>query len=84
MSSMKSSSAGIAFGFIALFLITSDTASAQSGEGNPRCAIGAKFDPGPIVKGHPRQPTPREFDARMQILQEQAKIRAIFGCDALP
>ena len=34
------------------------------------CVAGHRFDPGPIVEGHNRQPTPREFQARMQELKE--------------
>jgi hypothetical protein len=33
------------------------------------CTIGHRFEPGPIVGGHNRQPTLREFQARMAQLQ---------------
>ena len=69
---------------LAVCLIAPGTATAQIGDGKPQCAIRAKFEPGPIVNGHQRQPTQREFDARMQILQEEAKIRIMQGCDSLP
>jgi hypothetical protein len=32
------------------------------------CVIGHRFEPGPIVGGHNRQPTPAEFDARTREL----------------
>lgn len=36
-------------------------------EGTAPC--GHRFEPGPIVNGHSRQPTPAEFEARRQELQ---------------
>jgi len=81
---MKSLSAGIALGLLAVLLIAPGPAAAQFGDGKPQCGLGNRFEPGPIVNGHQRQPTQREFDARMQILQEEAKIRVMLGCDSLP
>jgi hypothetical protein len=34
------------------------------------CVAGHRFEPGPIVGGHDRQPTAREFQARMAQLWE--------------
>jgi len=34
------------------------------------CIAGHRFEPGPILEGHNRQPTVREFQARMQELRE--------------
>jgi hypothetical protein len=34
------------------------------------CMVGHRFDPGPIFDGHNRQPTVREFQARMAQLRE--------------
>jgi hypothetical protein len=34
------------------------------------CIVGYRFEPGPIVKGYRRQPTVREFQARMLVLRE--------------
>lgn len=34
------------------------------------CMVGHRFEPGPIVGGHNRQPTVREFQARMAQLLE--------------
>jgi hypothetical protein len=33
------------------------------------CVTGYRFEPGPIVDGHNRQPTPREFEARLRELR---------------
>ncbi|MFZ0147546.1 MAG: hypothetical protein WBG18_23990 [Xanthobacteraceae bacterium] len=34
------------------------------------CMVGHRFEPGPVVGGHNRQPTVREFQARMAQLRE--------------
>ena len=34
------------------------------------CIVGHRFEPGPIVNGNHRQPTAREFEARMRVLRE--------------
>jgi hypothetical protein len=34
------------------------------------CMVGHRFEPGPIIGGHNRQPTVREFQARMAQLLE--------------
>jgi hypothetical protein len=41
--------------------------------GPESCLVGHRFFPGPIVDGHYRQPTPREFEARMQELRAQTQ-----------
>jgi hypothetical protein len=33
------------------------------------CIVGHRFEPGPIVDGHYRQPTPAEFEARTRELR---------------
>jgi hypothetical protein len=38
-------------------------------EGPKPCVVGHRFEPGPIVESHHRQPTPGEFEARMRELQ---------------
>lgn len=38
---------------------------ARQSMGNEPCVIGHRVEPGPIVDGHNRQPTPREFEARL-------------------
>ena len=37
------------------------------------CVVGHRFEPGPNVDGHHRQPTPLEFDARMRELRALAE-----------
>jgi hypothetical protein len=37
------------------------------------CVAGHRFEPVPILEGHNRQPTVREFQARMQELRELAQ-----------
>jgi hypothetical protein len=48
-------------------------AAADDGEGTQSdgtpCIIGHRFEPGPIVDGHYRQPTRGEFEARMRELR---------------
>lgn len=39
-------------------------------QGRTQCMVGHRFEPGPIVGGHNRQPTLREFQARMAQLLE--------------
>ena len=46
-------------------------AAANSGEGSYVC--GHRFEPGPIVNGHNRQPTPSEFEARTRELDMLSK-----------
>jgi hypothetical protein len=36
--------------------------------GSESCVVGHRFEPGPIVEGHNRQPTQPEFSARMRKL----------------
>jgi hypothetical protein len=38
-------------------------------EGPEPCTVGHQFEPGPIVDGHHRQPTPLEFESRMRQLR---------------
>jgi hypothetical protein len=47
-----------------------NTAAAENGVAMNACIAGHRFEPGPILEGHNRQPTVREFQARMQELQE--------------
>ena len=46
-------------------------------EGTASC--GHRFEPGPIVNGHNRQPTPAEFEARRQELQMLDSIQSQAG-----
>jgi hypothetical protein len=53
------------------------------------CMVGHRFEPGPIVGGHNRQPTVREFQARMvQLLESEQRdadrcARAPAGTEAI-
>lgn len=47
------------------------------------CVIGHRFEPGPIVDGHNRQPTPREFEARLRELRTLTQGSAA-SCARLP
>ena len=45
------------------------------------CIAGHRFEPGPIVDGHYRQPTPAEFEARMRELRAISQ-RSAGSCSA--
>lgn len=52
-----------------------DPAAAENGGAIPlhapnTCVAGHRFEPGPILEGHNRQPTVLEFQARMQELRQ--------------
>ena len=47
------------------------------------CIVGHRFEPGPIVGGHYRQPTVREFQLRMQELWELEQ-RDAYRCSGSP
>src|SRR5580704_18126275 len=49
-----------------------DGQGARSGETQP-CIVGHRFEPGPIVDGHNRQPTRAEFEARTTELRALAQ-----------
>jgi hypothetical protein len=51
-------------------------------EGAEPCVVRHRFEPGPIVGGHNRQPTRAEFEARMQELR--ALIQRSGGCSSAP
>jgi hypothetical protein len=59
-----------------------DSDHTQSEETAP-CIVGHRFEPGPIVDGHYRQPTPAEFDARMRELRAMSQ-RSAGSCSAPP
>jgi hypothetical protein len=79
---MRQLLATMTFGLSGMLLASADPAIAEIGDGTTQCATASRFEPGPIVRGHQRQPTPREFEERVQALQEQAKQRSLLGCDA--
>ena len=60
---------------LAAILAGAQPAAAENGgaialEAPNPCAAGHRFEPGPIMEGHNRQPTVREFQARMQELRQ--------------
>jgi hypothetical protein len=59
-----------------------DREDAQS-PGMQPCMVGHRFEPGPIVEGHNRQPTQREFEARMRELRTLSRTGS-GSCAALP
>jgi hypothetical protein len=54
---------------LGLTLIFAGNAAARTGEGTEPCVTGHRFEPGPIVNGHHRQPTLDEIEARTQQLR---------------
>jgi hypothetical protein len=47
---------------------SADSEGPRSARTEP-CIVGHRFEPGPIVDGHYRQPTPAEFEARRRELR---------------
>jgi len=64
----------LVFTLFAMIGVSLPNAAAAEGGGEPNSAgtlsraCGHKFEPGPIVNGHSRQPTPAEFSARIRQL----------------
>jgi hypothetical protein len=76
---MKSQLVASALGLILIF---AGGAMAQTTDEAERCVTGHRFEPGPIVNGHHRQPTLGEVEARTQL---RALIKASAGsCFAAP
>ena len=77
----------LACGLAAMFAVAQpDPAAADDGDGTHSertgpCIVGHRFEPGPIVDGHYRQPTLGEFEART--LELRALIQA-GSCSAPP
>jgi hypothetical protein len=61
---------------VGLILISAPAATAQTGDGIKLCVTGHRFEPGPIVNGHHRQPTQGEIEARTQELWARSKTSA--------
>jgi hypothetical protein len=61
---------------LGLLLMSAGNALALAGDGTESCIIGHRFEPGPIVNGHNRQPTQAEVEARTQQLRAWNKISA--------
>src|ERR1700730_1325048 len=54
---------------LGLILIFAGNAAAGAGNHPVPCVIGHRFEPGPIVNGHNRQPIPAEVEARTRQLR---------------
>jgi hypothetical protein len=68
---------------LGLILISAGNGMALPGDGIEPCVTGHRFEPGPIVSGHHRQPTPGEVEARTQQLRAWSKASA-GSCLAAP
>ena len=68
---------------LGLALISARVATAETGGGIKPCIIEHRFEPGPIVNGHHRQPTLGEVEARTQQLRSLSKASA-GSCVAAP
>jgi hypothetical protein len=66
---------------ISLILSSASAAMAQTVAGTELCLVWHRFEPGPIVDGHRRQPTPGEVEARTRELRALSKIGA---CTIVP
>jgi hypothetical protein len=53
---------------VGLILLSAWAASAQTDAGLKPCVTGHRFEPGPIVNGHARQPTLAEIEERTREL----------------
>src|SRR5260370_37611150 len=60
-----------------------DDSEGTQSEGTAPCVVGHRFEPGPIVDGHYRQPTRGEFEARMRELRARSQ-RSAGPCSAPP
>ena len=69
VATFKPSFGGSIFLIVALLAAARPVPAAADDRGAP-CMVGHRFEPGPIVGGHNRQPTVREFQARMAQLLE--------------
>ena len=69
---------------LGLILIFAGNAAAGTGNHTAPCVIGHRFEPGPVVNGHNRQPAPAEVEARTQQLRNRISgfiegVSKIFG-----
>jgi hypothetical protein len=62
--------------------VADDDQGARFGVTEP-CIVGNQFEPGPIVNGHDRQPTPAEFEARKRQLLARTR-RSAGRCSSPP
>jgi hypothetical protein len=79
----------LACGLSAMFAIAqpgsaaADDGKGTQSEGAQPCIVGHRFEPGPIVDGHNRQPTRAEFEARTRELRALTQ-RSSGSCFASP
>jgi hypothetical protein len=79
----------LACGLSAMLAIAQPGSAAADGgegtqsEGAQPCIVGHRFEPGPIVDGHNRQPTPAEFEVRTRELRALTQ-RSSGSCFASP
>jgi hypothetical protein len=66
----------VALALLGSILISVGAAKAQTADGTEACITGHRFEPGPIVHGHHRQPTFGEIEARTQQLRAWSKASA--------
>jgi hypothetical protein len=83
------SALAFACGVVALLAVAQQGSAAPDGNDGaqlartPPCGVGHRFEPGPIVDGHYRQPTRAEFEARTRELQAMNQ-RTAGSCAAPP
>ena len=73
VATFKASFGGSIFLIVALLAAAPAAASDRGAiplQARTPCMVGHRFEPGPIVGGHNRQPTVREYQARMAQLLE--------------
>src|ERR1700761_5903570 len=68
---------------VGLVLMSAAHAVAQTNDRTESCPVGHRFEPGPIMSGHHRQPTLGEVEARTQQLRLWNKVNA-GSCPATP
>jgi hypothetical protein len=73
----------LALALLGSILISVGAATAQTGDGTEPCVTGHRFEPGPIVHSHHRQPTSGEIEARTQQLRAWSKA-SVGSCLAAP
>jgi hypothetical protein len=66
----------VALALLGSILIPVGAAKAQTADGTEACITGHRFEPGPIVHGHHRQPTSGEIEVRTQQLRAWSKASA--------
>lgn len=63
----------LVYGLFVIIAVARPAAADNGGEETVSYVCGHGFEPGPIVNGHNRQPTPAEFEARTRELEMLSK-----------